>query len=324
MNHRTFPKTASKLASSLAPALVAASISVATTATAGTLGTFTSDASGFDTHTYWYDDGHEVTVVDTQFLPSLTTAMIEQIQRSTRNPITRVIVTHPNPDKFNGLSALHALGAESIASRATADAMPGVHEYKKYFWTRIAKSFSDETYPRFQAVKTTFSGRSTIKLRSGETLTLFELSNAGVASTQTVVRIDRSGDLIVGDLVHHNAHLWLEGGIVGGKPAPDLSSWRAAVGELAALSTGEAKVFGGRGSVGTVAEVIPAAQAYLKKADEIVTAYVRSAPKAELADPSRAQPHYAALQKQFEMAFPAHRLGYLVGYGVYGLINSKL
>lgn len=324
MNRSPSSSAAPRLSAFLAPTLAVASIGLAASASAGTLGTFTSDVNGFDTHTYWYDDGHEVTVIDTQFVPTLTSAMIEQILRGTRSAITRVIVTHPNPDKFNGLSVLHALGAESIASRATAEAMPGVHEYKKFFWTRVAKSFSDETYPRFEAVQTTFDGRHTIRLKSGETLTLFQLSRSGVSTTQTVVRIDRSGDLIVGDLVHHNAHLWLEGGIRAGKPAPDLTSWRAAVGELAALTRATASVFGGRGSVGTVADVVPATQAYLTRAEEIVDAYVRTVPKAELADPAKSQIHYAALQKQFEAAFPQHRLGYLVGYGVYGLVNSKL
>jgi glyoxylase-like metal-dependent hydrolase (beta-lactamase superfamily II) len=233
--------------------------------------------------------------------------MIEQIKSRTNSPITRVIVTHPNPDKFNGLPVLHALGAESISSKTTADAMSSTHEYKKYFWTRIAKSFSDETYPRYEPVKTTFSGRRTITLRSGETLTLFELSNAGVSSTQTVVRIDRTGDLII-----------------GGKATPNLRAWSAALSELATLTTDKAKVFGGRGSVGTLAEVVPAAQAYLRKADDIVNAYISSAPKADLVNPAKAEAHYAELQKRFEAAFPAYPLGYLVRYGVYGLVNSKL
>jgi glyoxylase-like metal-dependent hydrolase (beta-lactamase superfamily II) len=324
MRFQKFSSKISGIHSLLVSLFIATSMSVGTGATARTLETFTTDSSGFDTHTYWYDDGHEVTIFDTQFLPTLTTAMIEQIKSRTNSPITRVIVTHPNPDKFNGLPVLHALGAESISSKTTADAMSSTHEYKKYFWTRIAKSFSDETYPRYEPVKTTFSGRRTITLRSGETLTLFELSNAGVSSTQTVVRIDRTGDLIVGDLVHHKAHLWLEGGIIGGKATPNLRAWSAALSELATLTTDKAKVFGGRGSVGTLAEVVPAAQAYLRKADDIVNAYISSAPKADLVNPAKAEAHYAELQKRFEAAFPAYPLGYLVRYGVYGLVNSKL
>src|SRR5689334_14613759 len=89
-------------------------------ALAGTLGVFTSDAKGFDTHTFYYDDGKEVTLIDTQFVPALTAAMVDQVKRKTASPITRVIVTHPNPDKFNGLPYLHKLGIESISSEAVA------------------------------------------------------------------------------------------------------------------------------------------------------------------------------------------------------------
>ena len=294
-------------------------------AQAGTLGTFTSDAKGFDTNTYYYDDGQEVTVIDTQFVPALTQAMVDQIRAKTKSPITRVIVTHPNPDKFNGLSVLHALGAESVASKATAEAMKGVHNYKKYFWVQMAKAFTEETYPKFEPVKTTFSGTASIKLKSGETLSLFELKHAGVSSTQTVVRVDRTGDLIVGDLVHFNAHSWLEGGIVQGKPQADLKAWRMAVAELTALGNKPgAQVYGGRGDPAPVAAAVKYQQDYLAKADDIVSRYVAGAPAAELKDAARSQPHFQALQKQFEQAFPSAKLSYLVGYGVYGLVAARV
>jgi glyoxylase-like metal-dependent hydrolase (beta-lactamase superfamily II) len=302
--------------------LAVAPLAAAPGANAGTLGSFTSDAEGFDTRTYWYDDGQEVTVIDTQFVPALTEAMVAKIRASTASPITRVIVTHPNPDKFNGLSVLHALGAESIASARTAVAMPGVHAYKKYFWTQVAKSFTDADYPKLEAVKTTFRGRYTVRLKSGETLTLTELKNPAVSSTQTVVRIDRTGDLLVGDLVHHKAHLWLEGGIVDGQPRPDLKAWKAALAELPALGSG--RVYGGRGESATVKEAVASGLAYLQRADDLVSAYARRAPVAELKDAALAQPHYAAIQKELEAAFPSYALGYLVGYGVYGLVNRKL
>jgi glyoxylase-like metal-dependent hydrolase (beta-lactamase superfamily II) len=294
-------------------------------AMAGTLGTYTSNAQGFDTHTYYYDDGQEVTVIDTQFVPALTQAMVEQIRSQTRSPITRVIVTHPNPDKFNGLSVLHGLGAQSVASKATADALQGVHDYKKYFFVNIAKMFTDDTYPRFEPIRNTFSGQSTLRLKSGETITLFELKNPGISSNQTVVRIDRSGDLIVGDLVHYRAHAWLEGGIVGGTPRPDLTKWQAAVGELSALSKKpKAQVYGGRGDVGTVTDVAAFQKDYLARADVLVARYVAKADATELRDPTKAQAHYAALKAEFEKEFPELKLSYLIQYGVYGLVNSKL
>lgn len=306
----------------------AVTVSVVATApaSAGTLGIYTSDAKGFDTHTYWYDDGREVTIIDTQFVPALTQAMVDKIRKGTKSPITRVIVTHPNPDKFNGLPLLHAIGVESIASKATADAMSGVHAYKKYYWTTIAKSFTDATYPAFEPAKTTFSGQKKIDLKSGETLTLIELKHSGVASTQTVVRIDRTGDLVVGDLIHYKAHAWLEGGIVGGQAKPDLGAWRDAVTELPALvaDVNKSRVYGGRGAVGTVAEAVAFERDYLAKADMLVDEYVKRIPSAELKDAGQAQKHHQALQGEFDKAMPGLALPYLVGYGIYGLLNSKM
>ena len=133
-------------------ATLTAIVGMVGSATAGTLGTFQSDVDGFDTRTYWYDDGREVTVFDTQFVPTLTEAVVAKIRSATSSPITRVVVTHPNPDKFNGLSVLHSLGAISVASKATAAAIPGVHAYKEYFWVDIAKTFTKDTYPKLDAL----------------------------------------------------------------------------------------------------------------------------------------------------------------------------
>ncbi len=291
-------------------------------AQAGQLHTFKSDANGFDTKTFWYDDGREVTVIDTQFTPGLAEAFVADIRKQTTSPIRRVIVTHPNPDKFNGLSVFHKLGAVSIASAATAQALPGVDAYKRYFWVEIAKAFTAETYPALAPIQQTFTGSTVIKLASGETLTLTELKHSGVSSTQTVVKIDATGDLLVGDLVHHGAHAWLEGGIVNGKPKPDLAAWRAALAELPAL--GGKIVHGGRGASAPVAEAVAAQTEYLTGIEKLTRAYVTGlgAKARDLTTPATAAPHYAALEKQAAAAYPNRDLPYLIGYGIYGLVDA--
>lgn len=309
--------------------LVAASAALfSSAALAGTLAAFTSDTNGFDTHTYYYDDGKEVTLIDTQFVPSLTAAMVDEVRSKTSSPITRVIVTHANPDKYNGLPYLHKLGVESITSVAVAKDMPVVHAYKENFWVNNAKAFKPGTYPAFENVKSTFKGAKTIRLGSGETITLFELANPGVTTHQVVVRIDQTGDLIVGDLVHPKAHLWLEGGLVDGKPHPDLKRWSEAVGELPKLAAGKpnAKVYGGRGEVESVGDAVRDEQRYLAKAQTLVVGYVDElgARKGELADPEKSGAHYAELEKRFASAFPDYKLPYMIGYSVYGLIDSMV
>ncbi|MDX2010475.1 MAG: MBL fold metallo-hydrolase [Myxococcaceae bacterium] len=300
---------------SLLVALVSSSV------LAGQLHVFTSDDAGFNTHSVWYDDGQEVTVVDTQFTPAHAQTLVEAIRAKTKSPITRVIVTHPNPDKFNALSVFHALGAVSIASKKTAAAMPGVDAYKRFFWTKVAKAFTDETYPKVEPVKQTFEKQLVVTLTSKETLTLIELPEPGVSSSQTVVRIDRTGDLIVGDLVAHQAHAWLEGGIVDGKPRPTLDGWRKDLKLLPTLGAGT--LYGGRGAFGPVKQVVAAQLAYLDTAERLVTQIVASHTAAELADADRSKAIFAEIQQALVKAFPQHAHPDLVGYGVYGLAASK-
>ena len=294
------------------------------TVVAGELHVFTSDAAGFNTHSIWYDDGQEVTVVDSQFTPAHAEALLADIGKQSKSPVTRVIVTHPNPDKFNALSVFHDRGVESIASVKTALAIPEVDAYKRYFWVKVAKAFTDDTYPKIEPVKTTYAGEKVIKLKSGETLTLFELSQPGVSSNQTVVRIDKTGDLIVGDLVHTKTHAWLEGGIVGGKAVPSLVGWKADLKEL--LRLGQGKAYGGRGEFIPVQQAVAQEIAYLDKADAIVEAYIKrlGSRVTELSAPTLQSVHYKAIQAEFVKAFPDHAFPDLVGYSVYGLVQQKL
>ena len=309
----------------LGAAAVALTLTSPLAAEAGQLHVFTSGDEGFNTHSVWYDDGKEVTVVDTQFTLEVAQQLVDDIQKQTKSPITRIIITHPNPDKFNALSVFHKLGAESIASAKTAAAIPGVDAYKRYFWVEIAHVFTDETYPKVEPVKTTFSGQKVIKLKSGETITLIELKEPGVSNNQVVGRIDTTGDLIVGDLVAYKAHAWLEGGIVDGKTQPNIAGWKADLQQL--LTLGKGKIYGGRGQFGPVAEVVPVQIAYLDKADQIVTNHVKKLGNnalAELTDPVKSQAHFQEIQAEFVKAFPNYALPDLIRYGVYGLAFSKI
>ncbi|WP_424196114.1 MBL fold metallo-hydrolase [Ampullimonas aquatilis] len=291
---------------------------------AGQLHVFTSDVAGFNTHSFWYDDGQEVTVVDAQFTTAQAEALLNDIRSHTRSRIKRIIVTHPNPDKFNGLSVFHRAGIQSMAAANTAAAMPDVDAYKRHFWVQIAKAFTDATYPQFEPVETTFKGKQQIRLASGETISLIELPKAGISSHQTVVRIDASGDLIVGDLVHTRTHAWLEGGIVNGKPVPNLPGWKTDL--LALNQLGRGKVYGGRGEFVPVKQAVAEQMAYLDQADQIVSAYIKDLGErvSELSDPARQGQHYAAIQARLVAAYPDYAMPDLVGYSVYGLVAQKL
>jgi glyoxylase-like metal-dependent hydrolase (beta-lactamase superfamily II) len=289
--------------------------------------TFTSDQNGFDTHSFWIDTGKEVVVFDGQFTPQLADQVIAEIHEQTTSPIRWLVVTHPNPDKFNGAPRFQAAGAKVVASKATADALAGVHAYKKFYFVEIARQFTSETYPAQATIDVTFDDTFQLPLQGTAQISLRRLAHPGISSTQTVAYVPAAsgrGALFVGDLVHHGAHAWLEGGIVDGAPQPDLTGWRDALEELRSFPT-RTVVYGGRGEAAPVADAIPSQEAYLDAASKTVDQYLASlgARRSELADATKAQTHYVAIEEELARQMPERKLAYLVRYGVYGLVNAR-
>ena len=95
---------------------------------------FTSDANGFHTKTIFYEGQEEVVAFDAQFTEKHARQAIEHLRKFTKKPISWLIITHPNPDKFNGAKVFQAEGAKVIASDLTKKNMPPVHAYKKYYF----------------------------------------------------------------------------------------------------------------------------------------------------------------------------------------------
>jgi glyoxylase-like metal-dependent hydrolase (beta-lactamase superfamily II) len=286
---------------------------------------YESDGNGFNTKTVFYDNGEEVLAIDAQFTPELAEKSLAFLRENTQNPITYLVVTHPNPDKFNGISVFQKNGAKVIASNETAKAMAGVHAYKKYFFVNIAKMFTEESYPSLGSVDLRFDGKFDLVLNNGEKISLKELSGPGVSSTQTVVSIASANALIVGDLVHHKAHAWLEGGIVNGKPTPTISSWIRNLEELSQTFGRENPVvYGGRGDAVALNIALPQQITYLKAANKTVEDYVKNlgARRTELSGANSGS-HFGNIQKELETQFPDYSLGYMIQYGVYGLALSK-
>ena len=317
-----------KFTSLATTAALAAAMTGAAAAAPGTqVRVHTSVPAGFSTNSVWIDDGQEVTVVDSQFTPDLARAVVADIGRQTRSPIRRVIVTHPNPDKFNGLSVFHEAGAVSISTAATAAQMPGVHAYKQYYWVNLAKAFTADTYPRLELPRQTFTGKLVVALKNGDTLSLIELAQGGVSATQTVVRVDSTGDLIVGDLVANRTHAWLEGGVDTGKPVFNLAAWRASLQQLPGLAQGhaQARLFAGRGPVLPATQAVQAQLDYLQRAESAVTAEEAAlgARRSELHDAARQGPSIARIQGALAKDFPDYDMPDLVGYSLYGWLATR-
>ncbi len=274
--------------------------------------TFESDASGFNTKNFFYDNGQEVVVFDAQFTFETAQKSIEFLRTKTKNPITYVVVTHPNPDKFNGASAFQKLGAKVIASQKTAKNISGVHAYKKYYFVEMAKMFTEQSYPQEAHVDVTFNQKYDLRLGNGEVIRLQELSSPGVSTNQTVAIIAQSNAVMVGDLVHYKVHAWLEGGIVDGKATPTINGWIPDLKELASIVKKGTMIYGGRGEVVPVEKAVLAQIDYLKKSNEVVTLFAK-----------KSGDQTVAIQAEIEKNFPEYGLSYMIQYGVYGLVQSK-
>jgi glyoxylase-like metal-dependent hydrolase (beta-lactamase superfamily II) len=318
--------TSTRIASALVASISLASSACGSAASPagdhpGTMHTFTSDQGGFDTHSFYYDTGREVVVFDAQFTADYAQQVIADVKAHTASPIRWVVVTHPNPDKFNGAGAFQAIGAKVVASAETAQAIPGVYAYKKAYFVGTG-AFTDATYPPQAHIDMTYEGSFDLPLEGGAGVHLATLMHSAVSSTQTVAHIPAIDALVVGDVVHHQAHAWLEGGLRNGAPDPDLASWSAALDELSTYSG--TTVYGGRGQTAPVDQAVADEKAYLSKMDTLVADYVAGvADKSQLSGPM-AQQHYQAIADLAQQAFPAYDYDYLIAYGVYGLVNQDL
>lgn len=276
---------------------------------------FKSGPEGFDTRTFFYEGESEVIAFDAQFTPDLAQKSIAHLRQHTDKPITWLVITHPNPDKFNGAGVFKDQGAKVISSSSTAAAIPGVHAYKEYYFVEMAKMFKKGEYPQKPHIDQTFESETELVMRGGERIQLRELSKSGVSSTQTVAYIPSVRTLMVGDLIHHKAHAWLEGGIVDGKPTPTIGAWIADLKELLNLFPADTEVRGGRGVAVDLKTGIEEQVKYLLKAEKLVRQDIK-ARQGKAADPK-------ALAAKFAKAFPEYDLTYMIEYGAYGLVQKE-
>lgn len=286
---------------------------------------FKSGQDGFDTRTFFYVTSEEVIAIDSQFTPKLAEDSIKHLRKFTDKPITTLIITHPNPDKFNGASAFKKLGAQVISSKATSEAIPRTHQYKQYYFVEMAKMFTKETYPTPIEVNETFTGEKKLILKNKEEVLLKELKLPGVSSTQTAVFFKAQNALFVGDLVHHKAHAWLEGGIVAGAPVPTVDGWIKDLEELKRTFKSNPIVYGGRGENASLYIAARAQIDYLKKSVSIIKKQIAESKftKADL-NTDKAAKFYGDLEGKFKKAFPHYELSYMITYGSYGLVQSLL
>lgn len=175
-----------------------------TPATAQSVGTFTSDKSGYHTNSYWIEGADGLILIDTQFLLSDALKFVETAERATGKKAVLAVVMHPNPDKFNGVATLQARGIRVITSRQVRDQIAPIHAIRLgWYYDKLKPD-----YPRDVPAPEVFGERTTTLQVAGVELTLHVLDGVGCSAAHVVVQ---QGDRIfAGDLIAAKGHSWME------------------------------------------------------------------------------------------------------------------
>jgi len=244
------------------------------------VGTFTSRPFVFETNSHWIEGPEGLILIDTQFLPDVGILALEKAERVTGKKVVLAVVLHPNPDKFNGASALRARGVRVLTSEQVAAEIPAVHALRKtWFFEKYSPDYPSDA-PEIERF-----GNVTQTVDAGGLTLKFHVFGVGCSRAHVVVEVD--GAVFVGDLVSSGAHAWIELGL--------LPEWMETLDAVAQLKP--SRVFVGRGPSGGP-ELIAAQRAYLLAVWERVRAEKPSE------DPSPAV--LAALEADIEAAYPTY------------------
>lgn len=242
------------------------------------IGTYISTDHTFSTSSYWIEGPTGLIFIDTQFLPISAEKMLDSAERLTGKKVDLAVILHPNPDKFNGTTALQKRGIKVVTSDPVKAAIPKVHELRKAWFFDMYKP----DYPANAAVPDAF-GSKTTEIEAGGTKIKLHVMGKGCSDTHVVAQWGEH--LFPGDLVTNGFHSWLELGY--------LDEWIARIDQLKKLDV--SYVYPGRGPAGDVS-LLDNQEDYLKEVRRIVKA---QKPKGA---PTRKQ--IAALNVAIENRFP--------------------
>ena len=251
---------------------------------------YVSHPRSFSTSSYWIEGPSGLVMIDTQFLPSACAESLALAEARTGQRVELAIVTHANPDKFNGTAVLQERGIEVVTSAQVLALLPAVHEKRvRAFYDRYAPD-----YPKALPQPTSFGAVHRELEAAGLKLGVHVLG-AGCSEAHVVVTWDDHA--FVGDLVAIRAHSWLE----IGKP----DAWRERIAEIERL--GVQRIHCGRSGSGGP-EVLAAESDYLAFVRELVAA---EHPQGE-PDPAVV----AKLEQAVIARYPEHRFAVFLKMGI--------
>jgi glyoxylase-like metal-dependent hydrolase (beta-lactamase superfamily II) len=260
---------------------------------------YTSPADGFSTSSSWFETRDGVVIVDAQFLPEYAEALLAQIAAATDKPVTAVIVLHGNPDKYNGLEVIRARypQAELISTPAVVARIKEIDAGKRgYFGPQYG-----DRYAQTLVLPDALVSAREVRELGGVAVELVPLG-AGVSSAHLVVKLPATGDVFVGDLLHHQVHGWLAEGFS--------DQWLERLDEIAALEP--VRIHGGRGA-STGPEGLVEQARYLKA--------FQACAAAQLGAAAEAAP--AAVKACVLGAAPGYQLDMMVDFSVPGELERQ-
>ena len=254
------------------------------------VGQYVSSGWTFATSTFWISGPDGLVLVDTQFLPSAGVAAVEQAEHATGERARGAFVLHPNPDKFNGTTALQRRGIEVWTSAQVLEHMPEIHAMRvASFYERYKPD-----YPRDMPRPTSFGAATRSMHVAGLPLTA-HVMGPGCSEAHVVLQFE--DQIFVGDLVAHGSHAWLEIGRT--------DEWLRRIDELLALRP--RLVHPGRGPSGGP-ELLTRQRAYLEEVVALIAAQQPSGPPRDEA--------LARVRAELERRHPTYRFPVFLDIGL--------
>lgn len=261
---------------------------------------YTSKADGFSTSSFWVESEQGVVVFDAQFLPEYAEALMAEIAAQTSKPITDVVISHANPDKYNGLEVIRAKHPE-VKIWATPQIVARIKEVdagkKGFFGPQYG-----ERYPQGLVLPDELISAPQVLRRGSLEIELIPMG-AGVSTAHLVSLIKSSGELVVGDLLHNKTHGWLAEGFS--------QQWLERLDALERL--GAKRFLPGRGAPGG-AELIAQQRDYLKGFQACVASELEGAGQ---------EADIATIKACILARFPDHQIEAMVDFSIPGELEAQ-
>ncbi|MBI3556603.1 MAG: MBL fold metallo-hydrolase [Deltaproteobacteria bacterium] len=254
------------------------------------VGTYVSRPEAFSTSSYWIEGPTGLILIDTQFLFSAATELVDWAEKVTGKKAVLAIVLHPNPDKFNGTEILKKRGIRVVSSEQVVKLIPEIHEDRHHwFYDRYKPD-----YPDVAPVVESF-GAGTVELAAAGLKVKAHVLGAGCSEAHVVVEFD--DHVFAGDLVANNHHSWLEIG--------KTDEWLRRLAEIRALHP--QYVHPGRGANGG-AELLDREESYLR---HVVKLVAREHPRMPAPDAA-----IERIKAQLEKDYPGYGNAYFLEIGL--------